>query len=475
MVEKYDYCSLFLMKLDAYFVKILKIGGSLMAKEISVEELNKTRKKYLKDEKQTVIRHALSNTTFNNVFMSKDNAPDNDFTFSIEVETLPVTNQNKSGRCWIFSASNLLRERIVKKTNMRGQFEISQNFIAYYDKLEKYNYHAQGIIELILKGASHDDRKVAFLLSGVGDGGQWQMYVELVKKYGICPKAAFPENAQSGETLGSSRLCNAALRKFAADAFHSYEKNKSEAKLYALKDEYNKKIYNIITSSFGLPPETFDFEYVDKDGKYHIERKLTPKKFFDKYIGEDIDEFVSLIHAPTKDKEYLKTYSIEYVGNVVGGKPVTHLNIEFDRIEELIINTLKDGEIVWFGSDVGKFGDREKGIWDDGAFDYVTPFGVNQVFDKADMLDFYQSAMGHAMCITGVDMKNGKPIRWKIENSWGSSSGNGGFYLMSDSFFRSFVYQVAIRKRYLSATELKALEKKAKLLPPWDPFGTLAE
>ena len=445
-----------------------------MPKEIKLEELEKKRKKYLKDEKQAVIRHALSNTSFNYLFMSKDNSMNTDFTFSIEVETLPVTDQKRSGRCWIFSASNLLREMIAKKCNIKGQFEISQNFIAYYDKLEKYNYHAQGIIDLIVKGAKHDDRKVAFLLSGVGDGGQWQMFVEIVKKYGICPKAAFIENAQSSETFGSSALCNSALRKFAADAFHSYEQYHDEAKLYELKEEYNQKIYNIFTSSFGIPPQKFDFEYVDKKGKYHIEKNLTPKSFFDKYIGEEIDEFVSVIHAPTRDKEYLKTYSIEYVGNVIGGKPVTHLNIEFDRIEELVIASLKKGEIVWFGSDVGKFGDREKGIWDDKSFDYVTPFGVDKVFDKADMLDFYQSAMGHAMCITGVDIKNGKPIRWKIENSWGSASGDAGFYLMSESFFRSFVYQVAIRKNYLNDVELKALEQEPILLPPWDPFGTLA-
>lgn len=445
-----------------------------MNKNLSLEQLQTQREQYLKDEKLAVVRHALSNTSFNNIFMSKDVGNDVDFTFSIDVPTLPVTNQMRSGRCWIFSATNVLREIIAKKCNIKGQFEISQNFIAYYDKLEKYNYHAEGIIELLLQGAPHDDRKVAFLLAGVGDGGQWQMFVELVKKYGICPKANFVETSQSSETMGSSRLCNSALRKFAADAYHSYEKDHNVEKLYELKAEYNKKIFNILTSSFGVPPQKFDFEYIDKDDKYHIEKDLTPKAFFDEYIGAQIDEFVSLIHAPTKDKKYGKTYSIEYVGNVVGGKPVTHLNIEFDRIEELIINTLKEGEIVWFGSDVGKFGDRENGVWDDNSFDYVTPFGVNQVFDKADMLDFYQSAMGHAMCITGVDLKDDKPVRWKIENSWGTS-GKDGFYLMSESFFRSFVFQVAIRKKYLSEEELKALEQKPELLPPWDPFGTLAD
>ena len=181
-----------------------------------------------------------------------------------------------------------------------------------------------------------------------------------------------------------------------------------------------------------------------------------------------------MINAPTKDKEYNKTYTLEYVGNVIGGKPITHLNIDFDRMEQLIISQLKDGEIVWFGSDVSKFRNREAGIWDDNSFDYMTAFGLDQKFGKAEMLDFSQSAMNHAMCITGVDIKGGKPIRWKIENSWGNS-GKDGFYLMSESFFRLFVFQAAIKKKYLNEVELKALEAEPTLLPPWDPFGTLAE
>ena len=242
-----------------------------------------------------------------------------------------------------------------------------------------------------------------------------------------------------------------------------------------LKEDFIDKIYNILTSSFGLPPTEFDFEYVDKDNQYHLESNLTPLEFFNEYIGKDIDDFVSIIHAPTSDKKYNKTYSIEYVGNVYGGKPCTHLNIDFDRLEKAIIAQLKDGEIVWFGSDVSYFKNRDTGIWDNNAYDYLTPFGTTPIFDKADMLDFGQAAMNHAMCIVGVDIKKNKPVRWKIENSWGSDSGNGGIFMMSESFFRAFVFQAAVRKKYLNDTELKALEKEPKLLPPWDPFGTLAD
>ena len=452
-----------------------KRGKIMSNKELSIEKLAEVKKDYLSQEKNTVVRHALSTSNFNDVFASKDHAENNDFTFSINVETLPVTDQQRSGRCWIFSASNVLREIIAKKCNIKGQFEISQNFISYHDKLEKYNYYAEGLIELVMKGAKHDDRKVSFLLDGVGDGGQWQMYVELVKKYGICPKAAFAETAQSNGTSGSSALCNATLRKFASDIFHAREEGKGEDELREIKDEFNKKIFSILTSSFGVPPEKFDFEYVDKDNNYHIEKDLTPKAFFEKYIGEEIDELVSLIHAPTKDKPYNKTFTLEYVGNVIGGKPIVHLNVDFDRLEQLIINQLKDGEIVWFGSDVSSFRNRDGGVWDDQAFDFETPFGTNTLFDKADMLDFKQAAMNHAMCIVGVDIKGGKPVRWRIENSWGSSAGKDGFYLMSESFFRAFVFQAAVKKKYLNEVELKALEEEPTLLPPWDPFGTLAD
>ena len=447
----------------------------MKSEELNPKWLAKDREKYESNEKFTVLRHALSYNNFEATFYNKDKAEDTQFVFSIDVDTLPVTNQKRSGRCWIFSASNILREIIAKKCNIKGQFEISQNYIAYFDKLEKFNYFAQSLIELCEADAKHDDRKVAFLLGGVGDGGQWQMFVNIVKKYGIVPKSAMVETEQSSTTMGSNRLCNAALREFASKAFKSWKVNKDHDKLMKLKEEFVDKIYNILTSSFGLPPEKFDFEYVDKNNKYHIEAGLTPLEFFNKYIGDDIDDFVSIIHAPTSDKQYNKTYSIEYVNNVWGGKAVTHLNVSFDRMEKAIINQLKDGEIVWFGSDVGSYGDRELGIWDTNIYDYETAFGATKAFDKAEMLDFYQSAMNHAMCIVGVDLKRGKPVRWKIENSWGAASGESGFYLMSEAFFKTFTFQAAVRKKYLVKEELDALNKDAKLLPPWDPFGTLAD
>jgi len=444
------------------------------AKSISLEEEESFRSDYLKSEKNSVVRHSLALNEFNQSFCSNDSASDNQFTFSVEHKTLPVTNQKKSGRCWIFSASNILREIIAKKAGIESMFEISQNFIAFYDKLEKSNFVMESVIDMIDKEPS--DRKLMFVLqNGVGDGGQWDMYVNLVKKYGVCPKADMVETFQSSNTAESNSLLNSSLKKFAFEAQKLYKGGKSHSDIEKLKGEYLEKIYILLTDCYGVPPKSFDFEYKDSRGIYHIERMLNPKSFFDKYIGSAIDEYVSVINAPTKDKPYDKTYTIEYLGNVVGGKRVTHLNLRLARFKELIVSQLKGGDLVWFGADVSKYRAKQEGVWSDKSFDFKTPFGLDHRFEKAGMLDYFSSAMNHAMVLTGFDEKDGKIIRWKIENSWGEENGNKGFYIMSDSFFDSYVYQAAILRKYLSEEEKSALTAEPKLLEPWDPFGTLAD
>lgn len=447
-----------------------------MKKSIELDFLSKISKDYQSDKKHKIVRHALSSTAMNTVCTSLDKSEGTNFTFSIDIKTLPVCNQKHSGRCWIFSASTILREIINKKLNVKDQFEISQNFISYYDKLEKYNFYLQKVIELVNSGEKKDGRKMHFLLSsGVSDGGQWDMYISLIKKYGVCPKACFPETEQSNNTMFSSKLCNSALRKFASEIYQYKEEGKSEEDMLKLKEEYLTKIHALLTDCFGLPPKKFDYEYVDKDEVYHIEKNLTPLSFFNKYVGEEIDEYVSIINAPTKDKKYNQTYNIELVGNVIGGKDITHLNVSYERLEELIINQLKDGEIVWFGSDVSYYGNRNNGSWDISSYDYQTPFSLDFKYDKALMLESYNSAMNHAMVITGVNLIDDKPTRWKIENSWGDDIGHKGYFTISEEWFKYFTYQAAIKKKYLNDEELKALEKEPVLLPPWDPFGTLAD
>ena len=425
--------------------------------------LEKELNNYKKDDKNTIIRHALVKNSLYTVAASQDEIKEMDFNFDINIKTLPAANQKASGRCWLFAATNVCREVIAKKLNL-ANFELSQSYLAFYDRLEKSNYLLEAVIELIDK--DYDDRTLAFLLqNGVGDGGQWDMFVSLANKYGLCPKNVYPETNTSSATRETAQLINFTIRKFASDAKALYLEKGLEA-VRKEKEEVLNKIYFLLVNAYGLPPEKFDFEYTDKDGNYHIEKGFDALSFKEKYLGDSLNDYVSLINAPTKDKAFGKTYTIQYLGNVVGGKQVTHLNVTMDRMKELILKQLRDDRIVWFGSDVGFYGDREEGVWDDTRFDLNTPFGLDLKMNKGESLDYHASQMNHAMCITGVSFKEGIPSKWKIENSWGKDRAKDGYYIMSKSWFDQFVYQAVVDKKYLNEEELKALQGEPVVLKP---------
>ena len=426
----------------------------------------------VKDDKNAILRHALSKNSLYAITSSQDADPEMDYNFDINIKTMSATNQKASGRCWLFAATNVCREIIAAKCNI-GEFELSQSYLAFYDRLEKSNYLLESVIELIDK--DYDDRTLTFLLeNGVGDGGQWDMFVNLVNKYGLCPKNVFPETNTSSATRDTAQVINFNIRKFASAAKALYQ-NKGLDAVRKVKDELLDKIYVLLSDAYGLVPQSFDFEYTDKDGKYHLEKGFNPVSFKERFLSNALDDFVSLINAPTKDKPFGKTYTIAYLGNVVGGKDVKHLNVTMDRMKELILAQLKDNRIVWFGSDVGFYGDRELGVWDDQKFDLETPFGLSLMMDKGESLDYHASQMNHAMCITGVSFKDNEPRKWKIENSWGMERGKNGYYIMSNTWFDQFVYQAVVDKKYLNEKELKALEEKPIVLKPWDPMGSLAD
>lgn len=437
----------------------------------------KTEEKYLEDykknEKNAVIRHALVRTPISGVVFEGASLSAVKNKFSLEIKTLPVANQKASGRCWIFAGLNVLREIIAKKCKM-ASFELSQNYVSLFDKIEKANFALETIIGFV--GRDHDDRELAYILHDpVSDGGQWDMFVNLVKKYGIVPQDVFPETYQSNNTRESNQLCNAEVRHFAAKANKLYAEGKKD-EIRPLKEETIKRIADMYLNCFGVPPTSFDFEYADSKNVYHVERGLTPKSFFEEYVGDIIDEYQSIINSPTSDKPFMKNYTIEYLGNVVEGKKINHLNLPMERIKELIVKQLQAGYPVWFGSDVGYFRDRSGFAWDSHAFDYHSEFGFDVRFDKGQMLDYWHSAMNHAMVITGVNLDDKKEItRYKIENSWGPDNGTSGYYVMSPEWFDSYVYQAVILSRFLNEEEKKAASSTPKALHPWDPMGTLAD
>ena len=392
--------------------------------------------------------------------------------FSVNIKTLPVTNQERTGRCWLFSATNVLRERIAKKLNL-ADFQLSQSYLAFWDKFERSNYFLEAILETADKPT--DDRNVAFILTtGVHDGGQWEMFANIVRKYGVVPKDCYNETYQSSHSGSMNAALNRNLKACAVRLRSMKRSGAGEEALREAKEAMLDKIFSFLCSAYTEPPRSFDFEYVDKDGAYHREDGLTPLAFAEKYVGDLLASTVSIINSPTADKPYDATYTVRYLGNVIGGRDVKHLNLEMNEFKAAIIRQLQAGKVVWFGSDVGKFGDREKGVWDDGSYDLEAMTGLDLTLSKADSLDYWYSAMNHAMVITGVNLTDGRPDRWRIENSWGDKNGDKGYYVCSDSWFDQYVFQAAIDRAYLG--DLAALaEQEPVELAPWDPMGTLAD
>lgn len=442
------------------------------ATEIAAADLDRYTGAYAEDPIRLAMTNAFSKTAMNDLAFNPVAARKMQFTFSIDIKTMTATNQKQSGRCWLFAATNVLREKIAKELNLES-FELSQSYLAFWDKFERVNYYLESIIDTAHLPA--DDRVVSHIVgTGVHDGGQWDMFVNIVKKYGVVPKDAMPDTQQACSTGQMNSLINRYLRRCTPILRAMVAEGKSAGEIKAAKDEMLQKCYKFLLSCYGLPPVEFDFEYVDKDKNYHIEH-YTTQAFTAKYVGDMLDDYVSIIHAPTADKPYGKVYTVAYLGNVVGGADVAYLNLDMPAFKAAVIAQMKDGEIVWFGSDCGKFSESTKKQWDDASYDFELLSGLDLNMSKADMLDYHVSQMNHAMVLTGVNLNaDGEPDRWKIENSWGSDGPHKGYHMASDSWFDKFVYQAVVHKKYLGEAAA-LLDGEAVVLNPWDPMGSLAD
>ena len=440
-------------------------------KQLTFNELNKLEKSYQQKPIQKALQRVLMKNELVNLFDKQESKAKNQFKFSHEIKTLPVTYQKQSGRCWIYAGLNVLREIIAKKYELKD-FELSQNYSAFYDKLEKINYFIEAIDDFL--DVDQDDRTLQHLLkTGIQDGGQWDMFVSLIEKYGIVPKEAMVETASSGSTGFMNKLINVKLRQYAASARRLSAFGKT-SDIPKLKEKTLDELYTFLTTNFGTPPQTFDFEHVTGD-QYQVIKDLSPQSFYKNHIGDILKDYVSIINAPTQDKPYLKTYSVSYLGNVIGGRQIKYLNLEMKDLKALILKQLMDKEVVWFGSDVGRYGDRVTGVWDDLQHDDEAMLEMSLFMSKEDQLDYSQGSMNHAMLLTAVHLEDGIPKRWKIENSWGDAVGIKGYFMSSDTWFDQYVYQGVIHLKYLTEEQLKAWKEEPKMLKPWDPMGSLAK
>ncbi|MCA5014004.1 MULTISPECIES: aminopeptidase C [unclassified Enterococcus] len=392
--------------------------------------------------------------------------------FSVDLATGKVANQKQSGRCWMFAALNTFRHKMINSFNLKD-FELSQNYTFFWDKYEKSNYFYENIIATA--DQELDSRKVAFLLATPQqDGGQWDMIVSIFQKYGVVPKTAMPESSNSSNSRDLNNYLNKKLRKDAVTLRELIHNGKTIEEVQVAKERMLGEIYNFLAISLGTPPETFDFEYRDEEKNYYLDQGLTPQSFYEKYVGVDLDDYVSVINAPTADKPYNKTYTVEMLGNVVGSKAVKYINVDMTTFKKLAAAQLEQGESVWFGCDVGQSSTRDSGIMSLDAYEMNDLFDIDFTMTKAERLDFGESLMTHAMVLTGVDLIDGVSTKWKVENSWGEKVGDKGFFVMSDAWMDEYTYQIVVRKELLSKELQEVWKQEPIMLAPWDPMGALA-
>ncbi|PGH23570.1 hypothetical protein AJ80_02350 [Polytolypa hystricis UAMH7299] len=452
---------------------------------ISISQAQKWEKKLLQDPKNRLALSALSVNPASAILTNPAATVGDIHTFNIKIpfEGAPITNQRQSGRCWLFASTNVFRVAMMKTYNLK-EFELSQSYLFYWDKIEKANWFLENMIDTA--GEELDGRLVQSLFdSPVGDGGQWDMAANLVRKYGLIPQQLYPDAYHAKNSSVMDSLITTKLREQAL-ALRDMTKSKDTAVRASIgdaKDKFLQEIHSILTIMLGPPPfptEKFTWQYYDTDGKYH-ELSMTPTEFSASLssrqglracAGTDVHELFSLVNDPRNS--YTRLLTVDRLGNVVRGQPVTYVNVDMETMKNSAISMLNVGIPVFFGCDVGKHSNPSLGIMDTALYDYTLGFNVKFGMTKAQRLRTGESAMTHAMVLTGVQVENGKPVRWRVENSWGKERGDQGYFVMTDKWMDEFVYQVVVDPRFVSTAVRGVLKQTPLTLPLWDPMGALA-
>ena len=442
-----------------------------MSKGVTEAQIEEFRKSFDSDPSATVAQNAVSNADLSTLALRRDLVQNMDFSFSTKLDEWSATNQRRSGRCWLFATLNLFRVGAMKKMNVKN-FEFSQAHIHFWDKLERSNHFLEAILETSDRPV--DDRTIHFLLSDpIGDGGQWNMATNLIRKHGLVPMSAYPESHSSSSTRSMNTVLKDILRTTASEIRGILDGGGSKNEARKHKEERMKEIWRVLCIHLGTPPEKFDWQWRDKDKEFHRKGTMTPLEFVDEYVEVDWEEYICIVNDPRN--EYYRTYTVDFLQNVAGGPPVVYLNVPSDEMKDITQRLLEDGIPVWMGCDVGKNMARKRGLWDADLYDLKGLYGIQFGMEKADRLRFGQTMMTHAMLFTGVDVVDGKPRRWRVENSWGSEdSGEKGFYTMNDNWYDEHMFEIAAPKEYLTDQMKSGLKGDPIVLPAWDPMGSLA-
>lgn len=437
-----------------------------MTHELTLDEIAKFQQDYQQNKQNKIAELAVVNNGVQKASFNGEGIRDLNRTFSIEIPTDNVTDQKQSGRCWLFAALNVLRHKFAKQYHTKN-FTFSQSYLFFWDRIERANIFFNHILETADKPV--DDRTVHFYLQAPDtDGGQWHMAISLIRKYGLVPTYAQDESFTANNTAAFNQALNMKLRENGLVLRKLAQAGKND-EIEQKRQEYLSEIYRMAVIAFGQPVQKFDLEFKDDDGNYKLDQNITPLDFFHNYFEDDLDDYVVLFNAP--DHEYDKLYAFPFEDNVEGGSPVRFLNTKIENLKEAAIKQLKDGETIWFGCDVGKQSDRQKGILAANLYETDTIFGIETKLNKKERLQTGASGSTHAMTFVGVDVVDGKPHQWKVENSWGTKVGDKGYFVMDDKWFDEYLFKVVVKKQYLPEKLVKIAEGEATPVPCWDSMA----
>ncbi len=452
-------------------LSFLLIGIIAFAQEntISQESLQKIRKSYNKNDPATkALTNALSNNDITKIALDRENLSTVDHNFKYKVKVTGISNQKKSGRCWMFTSMNVLRPIVIDKYKL-SKFEFSQNYLYFWDILEKANLYLEAQIKYAQKPM--DDKYVDWLFKyPVGDGGVWNSFTNLAEKYGLVPKEVFPESNSSDNTSWMIRLINRKLREDGLIIRKMALTKIAKQKLEDNKTKMLGEIYRILAMNLGEPPTEFKYRFVDKDGNIGQYKTYTPKSFMKEILGDiDFSQYVMLMNDPTR--EYYKMYEIEYDRNVMEGRNWIYLNLPNDEIKKFAVKSIKDNTPMYASCDVGKQLNNNIGFADIDNYDFEDLYGIKFGMSKADRIKTHESGSTHGMALIAVDTdESDKPVKWQFENSWGADKGHNGYLTFTDEWFNEYLFRVVVLKKYLDEKTLKLLKQKPTMLPPWDPM-----
>ena len=450
------------------FSMIATISAYAQTAGLTPDVLKKIQDSYKSSPENKALQNAIVNNDINKIAVNHDNAGAFDTYFSHRVPSQAVTDQKSSGRCWMFTGMNVLRAKAIAKYYLPADFQFSQIYTFFWDQLEKSNLFLQAIIDT--KDKPMDDKTVEWLFKNpIGDGGQFTGVANLVEKYGIVPAEAMRETNSSNKTSTMASILSLKLREYGLELREMASKKATAAQLQNRKVEMLQVVYRILALNFGEPPTEFTWTRRDKNGKPVETAKYTPQSFREKYANEDFSKYYMIMNDPTRP--YYQVFEIEYDRHVYDGDNWKYLNLPMDEIAPLAIASIKDSTMMYFSCDVGKFLDRDRGYLDVNNYDYGSLFGIDFKMDKKQRVSTFASGSSHAMTLCAVDLdENDHPKKWMVENSWGSSYGYKGFLIMTDEWFNEYMFRVVIEEKYLPEKYLKMFEKKATMLPPWDPM-----